>query len=36
MELFGKWNWWLPRRVARVLPDTSIEALGEGAAAAAS
>jgi uncharacterized membrane protein YdfJ with MMPL/SSD domain len=34
MELLGKWNWWLPRRVARVLPDTSIEALGEGAAAA--
>jgi RND superfamily putative drug exporter len=29
MELFGKWNWWLPRGVARVLPDTSIEALGQ-------
>ncbi|HEU0250781.1 MAG TPA: MMPL family transporter, partial [Solirubrobacteraceae bacterium] len=35
MELFGKWNWWLPPPVARILPDTSIEALGEGAAAAA-
>lgn len=34
MELFGKWNWWLPRGVARVLPDTSIEALGQHAVAA--
>ncbi|MFZ2112924.1 MAG: MMPL family transporter [Solirubrobacteraceae bacterium] len=31
MELFGKWNWWLPHGVARILPDTSIEALGQGA-----
>jgi uncharacterized membrane protein YdfJ with MMPL/SSD domain len=35
MELFGKWNWWLPRRVARILPDTSIESLGGPAVAAA-
>ncbi|HEX5308900.1 MAG TPA: MMPL family transporter [Solirubrobacteraceae bacterium] len=35
MELFGEWNWWLPRGIARVLPDTSIEALGEGSAATA-
>ncbi|HST54538.1 MAG TPA: MMPL family transporter [Solirubrobacteraceae bacterium] len=31
MELFGKWNWWLPTRLARVLPKTSIESLGQGA-----
>ncbi|HEV7936707.1 MAG TPA: MMPL family transporter [Solirubrobacteraceae bacterium] len=31
MELFGKWNWWLPGGVARILPDTSIEALGQHA-----
>jgi uncharacterized membrane protein YdfJ with MMPL/SSD domain len=34
MELFGKWNWWLPRGIARRLPDTSIEALGQHAVAA--
>jgi uncharacterized membrane protein YdfJ with MMPL/SSD domain len=34
MELFGKWNWWLPHGVARILPDTSIEALGQHAVAA--
>ncbi len=34
MELFGKWNWWLPHGVARILPDTSIEALGQNAVAA--
>lgn len=34
MELFGKWNWWLPRGLARYLPDTSIEALGQHAVAA--
>jgi RND superfamily putative drug exporter len=34
MELLGKWNWWLPRGVARALPDTSIEALGQHAMAA--
>jgi uncharacterized membrane protein YdfJ with MMPL/SSD domain len=34
MELFGKWNWWLPHGLARYLPDTSIEALGQHAVAA--
>ncbi|HEY5287576.1 MAG TPA: MMPL family transporter [Solirubrobacteraceae bacterium] len=34
MELFGKWNWWLPSGVGRILPDTSIEALGQHAVAA--
>jgi RND superfamily putative drug exporter len=34
MELFGKWNWWLPGGIARVLPDTSIEALGQHAVTA--
>jgi uncharacterized membrane protein YdfJ with MMPL/SSD domain len=34
MELLGKWNWWLPQGVARALPDTSIEALGQHAMAA--
>ncbi|HTA15747.1 MAG TPA: MMPL family transporter [Solirubrobacteraceae bacterium] len=34
MELFGKWNWWLPSGIARVLPNTSIEALGQHAVAA--
>ncbi|HXC24083.1 MAG TPA: MMPL family transporter [Solirubrobacteraceae bacterium] len=33
MELFGKWNWWLPHGVARILPDTSIEAFGQSASA---
>jgi uncharacterized membrane protein YdfJ with MMPL/SSD domain len=36
MELFGKWNWWLPGGLARYLPDTSIEALGQHAVAAVS
>src|SRR3712207_2391899 len=27
MELLGKWNWWLPKPLARVLPDTNLEAL---------
>jgi RND superfamily putative drug exporter len=27
MELLGKWNWWLPKPLARVLPDTSLEQL---------
>jgi uncharacterized membrane protein YdfJ with MMPL/SSD domain len=38
MEIMGKWNWWLPRPLARVLPDSSFEASGhkaEGAAAGA-
>ncbi len=36
MELLGKWNWWLPSGLARHLPDTSIEALGQHAVAAVS
>jgi uncharacterized membrane protein YdfJ with MMPL/SSD domain len=27
MELLGKWNWWMPRRLARVLPEASFEEL---------
>jgi uncharacterized membrane protein YdfJ with MMPL/SSD domain len=25
MELLGDWNWWLPRPLARVLPDVAVE-----------
>ncbi|ADB49624.1 MMPL family transporter [Conexibacter woesei] len=25
MELLGRWNWWLPRPLARVIPDLAIE-----------
>jgi RND superfamily putative drug exporter len=25
MELLGKWNWWLPRPLARVLPRATFE-----------
>jgi uncharacterized membrane protein YdfJ with MMPL/SSD domain len=25
IELLGRWNWWLPGSLARILPDTSIE-----------
>ena len=25
MELMGKWNWWLPQRIDRVLPHTDFE-----------
>ena len=32
MSLVGKWNWWLPRPLARVLPETSVEDLDERAA----
>ena len=28
MELMGRWNWWLPRPLARVLPRPSFEASG--------
>jgi len=31
MELMGKWNWWLPKPLARVLPDASFEASGHRA-----
>jgi RND superfamily putative drug exporter len=26
MELLGKWNWWLPRPLARILPEANFEA----------
>ena len=26
MELMGKWNWWLPRPLERVLPEAPFEA----------
>ena len=26
MELMGKWNWWLPRSLDRVLPHADFEA----------
>jgi uncharacterized membrane protein YdfJ with MMPL/SSD domain len=38
MELLGKWNWWLPRPLERILPtpsDSRAIALGEPAVAAA-
>ena len=28
MEIMGKWNWWLPRPLARVLPEAGFEASG--------
>jgi uncharacterized membrane protein YdfJ with MMPL/SSD domain len=33
MELMGKWNWWLPRPLGRVLPRASFEAPETSAAA---
>ncbi len=33
MELLGRWNWWLPRPLARVLPDVAIETAPAPAAA---
>jgi uncharacterized membrane protein YdfJ with MMPL/SSD domain len=38
MEIMGRWNWWLPKRLARVLPRTDFEgrpAAGERAPARA-
>ena len=35
MELLGRWNWWLPRPLARVLPDLAVERAPLPAAAAA-
>jgi len=35
MELLGDWNWWLPRPLARVLPDVAVERAPEPALAAA-
>ena len=29
MELMGRWNWWLPRPLARIMPEASFEASGE-------
>ncbi len=26
MEIMGRWNWWLPRPLARVLPKAAFEA----------
>ena len=31
MELMGRWNWWLPRPLARVLPQRSFEELAPAA-----
>jgi uncharacterized membrane protein YdfJ with MMPL/SSD domain len=31
MELLGAWNWWLPRPLARVLPDVAIDQAPEPA-----
>ena len=35
MELLGKWNWWLPRRLGRLLPAASFEELPRSTAPAA-
>ena len=29
MELMGKWNWWLPDWLDRILPDMDFEGSGE-------
>ena len=31
MEIMGKWNWWLPGPLARVLPEADFEASGSAA-----
>jgi RND superfamily putative drug exporter len=31
MKLMGRWNWWLPRPLERLLPDASVEELAPGA-----
>ena len=31
MELMGRWNWWLPRPLARVLPESNFEQLAPAA-----
>jgi len=33
MELMGKWNWWLPKRIDRVLPHTDFDRTPEPAKA---
>jgi uncharacterized membrane protein YdfJ with MMPL/SSD domain len=35
MEIMGRWNWWLPRPLARLLPEADFEAPGAGDAAPA-
>jgi uncharacterized membrane protein YdfJ with MMPL/SSD domain len=35
MELLGRWNWWLPPRLARVLPHAAVEELAPRALAPA-
>ena len=32
MELLGKWNWWLPRPLARILPTANLEQVRVGLA----
>ena len=32
MEIMGRWNWWLPKRVDRVLPHAGFESAGGGSA----
>ena len=34
MEIMGEWNWWLPKPIARVLPETNFEASGADRVAA--
>jgi uncharacterized membrane protein YdfJ with MMPL/SSD domain len=34
MEIMGRWNWWLPRPLKRVLPGTAFESSGHAAARA--
>jgi RND superfamily putative drug exporter len=36
MELLGDWNWWLPRPLARVIPDVAVEQAPAAALAVAS
>jgi uncharacterized membrane protein YdfJ with MMPL/SSD domain len=33
MELMGKWNWWLPKRIDRALPHTDFDRAPEAAKA---
>ena len=28
MEIMGRWNWWLPKPIARVLPHAGFEGRG--------
>ena len=34
MEIMGEWNWWLPKPLARVLPEANFEASGADRVAA--